>query len=144
MRVTITTIPYSEDESADIRVHELTHDVQLAADLLKDQKGRLIGSRDSERFLLNPADIYYFETVDDRTFAYTDTRTFELGKRLYELEAELDEHFFRSSKSQIVNVSMIESVKSEMNGRMLATLLNGEKLIVSRKYVKELKGRLGL
>lgn len=104
----------------------------------------LVGSRDSRQYLLNPSDVYYFETVDDRTFAYTRDQTYELGMRLYELEAMLDKRFFRSSKSQIVNVLVIESVRSEMNGRMQVTLLSGDKLIVSRRYVKELKERLGL
>ncbi len=35
-------------------------------------------------------------------------------------------------------------VKSEINGRMTAELLNGEQVIIARSYVKELKERLGI
>lgn len=144
MHVRITMIPESEEEQADIRVHDVTREVEMAADLLQNRRDAIVGSRDGEKFLLDPGAIYYFETVDDRTFAYTETETYEICMRLYELEAVLDARFFRSSKAQIVNISMIASVKSEMNGRMMAALQSGEKIIVSRGYVKELKRRLGL
>lgn len=144
MRVTVRTVPESIEESADIQVHKITSEVELAARILDAHKGTLIGSLNGEKYILDPKRIYYFETVDDRTFAYTEKETYLLNKRIYELENELDARFFRSSKSLIINISMITSVKSEMNGRMLATLINGEKLIVSRGYVKELKRRLGL
>ena len=44
----------------------------------------------------------------------------------------------------IINIRKIKSVKAEMNGRMRADLLNGEQITISRGYVKELKGKLGL
>lgn len=144
MHVRIRTIPRTEEESAELRVHEVTQEVEQAAALLQGQRGTLIGSRDGEKFLLPIGDIYYLESVDDRTFAYTRRETYELSERLASLEASLGPGFFRSSRSQIVNISVISSVRSEMNGRMMATLLSGEKLVVSRKYVKELKKRLGL
>ncbi len=44
----------------------------------------------------------------------------------------------------IVNIRKIKSVKAELNGRMIAELLNGEQIIISRAYVKELKRKLGI
>ena len=44
----------------------------------------------------------------------------------------------------IVNLRKIQSVKTEYNGRMQAQLLNGETIVVSRSYVKDLKRRLGI
>ena len=38
----------------------------------------------------------------------------------------------------------IEGVKSDLSGRMEATMLNGEKIVISRSYVKEIKRRLDL
>ena len=43
-----------------------------------------------------------------------------------------------------MNLRKVKSVKSEMGGRMNASLLNGESIIISRSYVKDVKGRLGL
>ena len=50
----------------------------------------------------------------------------------------------RCSKAMIVNIRKIKSVKAELNGRMIAELLNGEQIIISRAYVKELKRKLGI
>ena len=44
----------------------------------------------------------------------------------------------------IVNIRKIRSVKSELNARLRAELLNGEQIVISRGYVKELKERLGV
>ena len=50
----------------------------------------------------------------------------------------------RCSKSMIINLKKIKSVKSEIGGRMNATLLSKEVIIISRSYVKEMKRRLEL
>lgn len=88
--------------------------------------------------------IYYIESVDKRTYIYTKDNSLEVSYRLYELESELTRNFFRAAKAMIINIRKIKSVKSEINGRMKAELLNGEKVIIARSYVKELKERLGI
>ena len=64
--------------------------------------------------------------------------------RLYELDESLGAYFSRISKSMIVNLKKIKCVRSELSGRMEATLLNDEKITISRTYVKEIKRRLEL
>ena len=44
----------------------------------------------------------------------------------------------------IVNLRKIRNVSAEPGGRMVAVLLNGERVIISRSYVKEIKRRLGI
>ena len=44
----------------------------------------------------------------------------------------------------IVNLRKIKGVKSDISGRMEATLLNDEKIVISRSYVKEIKRRLDI
>lgn len=88
--------------------------------------------------------IYYIESVDKRTYIYTKDECFETKYRLYELEERLGHNFFRSAKAMIINIRKIRSVKAELNGRMTAELLNGEKVIIARSCVKELKERLGI
>ncbi|MBP5728429.1 MAG: LytTR family transcriptional regulator DNA-binding domain-containing protein, partial [Clostridia bacterium] len=60
--------------------------------------------------------------------------------KLYELE-ELMQHksLLRVSKSMIVNLMKITSVRPALNGRFSAVLKNGEEIIISRKYVPSLK-----
>jgi DNA-binding LytR/AlgR family response regulator len=85
----------------------------------------------------------WFESVDDKVFLYTAKETFETTYRLYELEEWLSVHgFYRIGKSQIVCLSKIRSFKYALSGRLEATLINNEKVIISRSYVKFVKAKL--
>ena len=69
----------------------------------------------------------------------------EVKQRLYELEDILSEKdFIRISKSQIVNINKIRSLKPELNRTILATMCNNEQLSISRKYVKNLRSMLSM
>ena len=60
--------------------------------------------------------------------------------KLYELESALQgKNFLRVSKSMLVNLMKISSVRPALNGRFSALLKNGEEVIISRKYVPALK-----
>ena len=52
--------------------------------------------------------------------------------------------FIRTSKSSLVRLKYIRSVKVELNHKLRLTLENGEQLIVSRSYSEQLKQRLGV
>jgi DNA-binding LytR/AlgR family response regulator len=47
-------------------------------------------------------------------------------------------------KSVFVNLSKVRSLSPALSGRFEATLENGEKVIISRQYVGDLKKRLGI
>jgi DNA-binding LytR/AlgR family response regulator len=90
-------------------------------------------------------DILYIESVDKKTFIYTDNRVLLTEKRLYEFEETLDEKdFFRCSKSTIININKVNKLKPEITRNILATLSNGEVVVVSRRYAIELKKLLNL
>ena len=90
-------------------------------------------------------DIYYFESVDNKTFFYTKDDVYEIKARLYELEDKLSNTtFVRISKSVIANLRKLKSIKRTKGSRLEADLSNGEKLIVSRQYVGTIKDKLGV
>ena len=94
--------------------------------------------------MLNPKEIYYFEAVDNKVFAYGEKEVYEMKAKLYELEEDFEgTDFFRASKSSIINLSQIKSLTPAFNGRFEALLYNKEKVIISRQYVSELKKKLG-
>ncbi len=69
----------------------------------------------------------------------------EVRQRLYELEMVLsDKDFIRISKSQIVNINKIRSLKPEINHTILVTMCNGEQLYISRKYVPAIRNMLSI
>ena len=104
----------------------------------------VIGKLDERKVALTLSNIYYFESVDNKTFAYEKDKVFEVNQRLYQLEESLRmTPFIRINKNTIVNTRKIKSFKSTINGRMEATLKNGEKMKITRNYVSELKRKLG-
>lgn len=96
------------------------------------------GTCDDMRVTVPVSDVLYFESVDRKTFAYTDSMTVEFRKPLREL---LDSFgsigFIRISKSAIVNVYKIDHLQGDMNMRVIIFLKNEEKLIMNRSYKKE-------
>lgn len=144
MKVDINRVSSFEEESAVINAVEVTEDIKSAIDILS-QNCRVIPVTGKEGTLVCPTDkIYYFESVDGRTYVYTKNCCYETKYRLYELDSILSHNFIRAAKAMIVNVKKIQMVRSEINGRMTAELLNGEKVIIARSYVKNLKERLGI
>lgn len=106
---------------------------------------KLSAKKENELHFINLSDVLYFESVDNRIYLYTEKDVLEIKQRLYELEYLLsDKDFIRISKSQIVNIQKIASLKPELNRTILATMCNGERLSISRKYVKPLRNLLSV
>ncbi|MDE6747983.1 MAG: LytTR family transcriptional regulator [Lachnospiraceae bacterium] len=106
---------------------------------------KLQAKKDNELYFINSYDVLYFESVDNHTFLYTEDDVLEVRQRLYELEVILsDKDFIRISKSQIVNINKIKSLKPELNRTILATMCNGEQLYISRKYVPAMRNMLSI
>ena len=144
MRVEIKRIPPGGEENAVIQVAELTDSVRSAVDLLANQCRTVPVVSEGKTMMCRTDQIYYIESVDKRSFIYTKAGCYETKYRLYELEELLDSRFLRCAKAMIVNIRKIRSVKSELNARMRAELLNGEQIVISRGYVKDLKEKLGV
>jgi len=103
------------------------------------------GRKGSSSYIIRLEDIFYFESMDEKTFIYCDRDVFEGDLKLYQLEQQLAEtDFVRISKSCILNIMKLESVCALMNGKMEAKLSNHEKVIISRHYVQTVKEKLNL
>ena len=103
------------------------------------------GVKDGVTKVLSLSDIYYFDCTDERTFIYLQNDVFECSLKLYELEEQLAmANFVRISKSCIVNIMKLDSVRPLLNSRYEAKLENGEKLIISRHYLPDFKRRFGI
>ena len=144
MRVRFELVDSKEKEQALIRGVEKTADILNAMDLLENGSGGVAVMKDRSTFFCKLTQIYYIESVDKRTYVYTKGECYESRDRLYELEEKLGMYYVRISKSMIVNLRKIRNVSAEPGGRMVAVLLNGERVIISRSYVKDIKRRLGI
>lgn len=101
------------------------------------------GNSNGKIFQLHISDIYYVESVERKTFLYTKDEVYITDKKLYELEEMMREAgIIRISKFCLMNMDMLYSVKQLINSQLEATLINGEKLIVARTYLKNIKNIL--
>lgn len=104
----------------------------------------ITGKLDGRLYHLSPNKIYYFDSIDNKVFAYTKTDVYQVSQKLYQLEETLfNTPFIRINKNTVLNTKKIRSFHTAINGRMEATLLNQEKVVISRKYVPVLKDKLG-
>ena len=85
-------------------------------------------------------DIYYIDTVEGNSFFYTENEVYETKDSLATIEHRIKgRQFVRISKNCIINIDYLQQVAPYTNHRLLAHMRNGEKLIVGRTYIQELK-----
>lgn len=89
------------------------------------------------------SDIFYIESVEKRIFIYTKDKVYRAELQLYQYAEKLYSFGFEQiSKTCILNINMLASVKPIFNSKMEALLENGEKVIISRNYISAIKRRL--
>ena len=99
---------------------------------------------DNAEQMINILDIYYIESVDKKTFVYLENTVYHTDFRLYQLKDKLRAYgFVQISKSCILNINTLESIRPLFNSRMEATLKNGEKVNINRNYLNVVKKALG-
>lgn len=140
---------FVDETAAELKVsvtcRRLTPDVERILAALRMTDHQLTARKGDEIYLLDMARIVYIESVDRKCFVYTADEVYESEFRLYELEQRLEEYgFFRVSKSFLIRLQSIQSLKADINRRIRVTMTNGEQIIASRQYAEALKKRLGV
>lgn len=112
---------------------------------IESSEKRIVGLRDNDTYCIEPNDVFYFESVERKTFCYTKNAVYETELKLYEtLDGFSKADFMRVSKSCVINLNRIKSIRPDFGGKILATMQNGERVYVSRQYALELKNKLGI
>lgn len=128
-----------------INCNRINAEVESIISKLRVMDLKLTGKRDNQTYILDAGKVLYIDTVDKKTFFYTKNDIYETDLRLYELEEQLSAlDFIRSSKSCIINFNQIHSIKADLDGKLLVTMINKEKLRVSRQYAQNVKRKLGV
>lgn len=144
MKIIIEDLQEGEEEQIIIKCHEITPELQRLISRLKAQDV-LIAYDGNEIYRISQSKVYYIESIDNKTFLYSKDKVFDSKQKLYELEDYLSgSDFLRVSKSIILNLSKIKSLSPALSGRFEALLDNGEKVIISRQFVSDLKKRFGI
>jgi len=133
------------EEKVIFEILEKTEKISRAIDILQEPDEMQVYDDENRLYKVSLSDILYIDSIDAVTFVYSDEMIYTSKKKLYELEEELPEQLFlRVGKGVIVNIKKIKNVSPFGGGRFEAILQNDEKVVISRKYVPNLKARLGL
>jgi len=123
-----------------IRCREIDDRVKKILSLFDSQKQKLIGFLEQAEHVIDPVEVLYCESVEGIVFIYTRQQVYKSSYTLTDIENAFSESgFFRCSKSMVLNINSIKSLKSELGNRIDALLSNGEHIIISRHYVKQFR-----
>lgn len=143
MQTKLTRIEPDQPEFVEIHCHALSDEVREIVAFVKSRQGKLSGTLDERQYEVPITDIYYIESVDNKVFLYTKDKVYETKQKIYEFEALLrKKHFLRVSKSTLLNLMKVSAIKPALNGRFTAVLYSGEQVLITRKYVPDLKRAL--
>ncbi len=145
LKITINVDENVKDIEITVSCGKLTPEIEKLLATLRILDKQLMAVKEGEVYLLDVSKVIFLESVDRKTFVYTGDEVYESSLKLYELEQQLVEYgFFRASKSCLIQLQYIRSLKADLNRRIKVTLENGEQIIVSRQYAEELKRKLGV
>lgn len=145
MKITINIDEKIQETEIKISCNQLTYEVENLIATLRILNQQLLVCKENENFLLDVNEISYIEAVDRKTFVYTEEDIYESKLKLYEMEEKLCQSgFIRISKSCLVRLKYIKSIKNDVERKLRLTMKNGEQIIVSRQYAEEIKKRLGV
>lgn len=145
MKITINIDETFNETEININCNQLTPDIENVIATLRMMNQQMLVTKDDTNYLLDVSSISYIEALERKTFVYTEDAIYESKLKLYEMEQKLYQSgFFRVSKSCLVHLKFIQSIKNDVDRRLRLTLKNGEQLIVSRQYADGIKKRLGV
>lgn len=145
LKIEINVDEKISDTQIVISCKKLTPEMERLLAMLHILDKQLAVKKGEETCFLDVSEAVYIESVDRKSFIYTKKDVYESDLRLYELEQQLEDcGFFRASKSCLIQLKYIRSLRADINRRIRVTLENGEQIIVSRQYAEELKRKLGL
>ncbi len=132
-----------QETEIEIRYPNMTERITRLIQHIRQYNFMLEGFKEDKVYQIPLDQVCYIETIDRKTFIYSDRNIYETRKTIQVMESELEETtIVRISKSQLLNITAVNSVKSYPNHRLMVELNNGEHLLVSRKYITDLKEKI--
>lgn len=98
------------------------------------------GKADDRTVSIGISDIYYIENVERKIFLYTDKEVFRYDRSMTDIESVVSgTELVRISRTCIMNTAHLKEIRQIRNSHLEAVMDNDEKLIVSRKYLPDIK-----
>ena len=145
LKITINIDENNEETEINIKCKQITNDIENLVATLRIYNQQLLVVKENENYLIDVNKISYIEALERKTFVYTEDDIYESKLKLYEMEEKLCQSgFFRISKSCLVHLKYIKSIRNDVERKLRLTMKNDEQIIVSRQYAEEIKKRLGV
>ncbi len=144
MKVTLKENKTKNDIEVLIEYPEMSETVNRIEHAVKSVDN-LVRCLDDDRkiCLVRVYDIFYIESVEKQVFVYTSDKVYRSELLLYQFTEKLYAFGFEQiSKSCVLNINKMVSVKPIFNSKMEALLDNGEKVLISRNFIPAIKKRL--
>lgn len=123
-----------KENRVDIYYNQLDSKIKYLFDFF-EKSDSIEGICENTKKMIFLDDIYYFEVVDRKCFAYLQKDVYEINLSLRDIEADYaDRGFARISKSVVLNILKIDYFKTDLYMRVKAYLTNGECTIINRSY----------
>ena len=132
-----------EENYLELHYDKIDEETNAVLDRLRDTLRYIEGSKEQGKVTIALTDIFYIETVDRKTFAYTKDSCVEIKEALRDFIEEFENiGFVRISKSSVVNIYKIQKLQGDLNMRVIIYLKNGEQLIMNRSYRNDFYDKL--
>ena len=100
----------------------------------------LTGKSEEKSVNVSISDSYYIENVERKLFLYTGEEVYRFDGTASNLENDIYETgLVRISRTCIMNTEHLKEIRQIKNSHLEAIMDNDEKLIVSRKYLADIK-----
>lgn len=137
-------IDKNKEEEVIVIAHERHELVEKIEKLVFNNDKELTGYLDDEIIILDISKIACFISSDNNVYALVGENRYRVKKRLYQIEEILDGDFIKINQSCIANINQISRFKASFNGFLEVIFKNGYKDYVSRRELKNVKGRMGI
>lgn len=145
MKVRLTKNKELNEPCVEITYPFFNQQIQKLVDFIKIKDIQLQVHKENQIHFIQSVEIYYIESVDNLTFMYTKKDVFESKEKLYELSRRLNKNsFVQINRSTLLNIDYLAYVKPLSNYRLEAYLKNGDRLVISRHYMKYVKQYLNI
>ena len=145
VKIKLETVSDMGETEVVIRCRELDEETERLLSTIRLFANTIIGKKDNKTFILKPEDICYFDTQDNKVLLITEEAVYETPLKMYEIEEKFkNTGFLRVSRYSIINLRKVSYLEPLFNGRMVAVMKNGDKVVITRLYIQALKNTLGM
>jgi len=152
MRVEIEVNPDITEETAILRVPKMTPELMTLVETLErvnhsinDKSTVLVAKKDDKVFLIEPEKVDIIRSEAGKVTLYDHKgQSYVMTKPLNEILEQLPNHFVRISKSAIVNINRVDHLSNSFDRTMYIMMENGVHDYITRKYLGDIKERLGI